>query len=227
MFAALGLMLVAPAVFAHDPSKSYLSVTLDGNQLTGQWDIPLRDLQTVVPLDLDTNGLVTWEKLHDRFGAITAYACARLQISIDGQPGSIHVTNDEPAVEEFADGAYVEIPFIVQNVSSSNGPSPKRIELTYQLFFDINSLHRGLLRLEANGKTQSAVFTPDHRMQTFDLAAASPGFGNSLAFLREGMWHIWTGYDHILFLLALLLPTVLQREAGQWRSVPALRPHFS
>ena len=37
--------------------------------------------------------------------------------------------------------------------------------------------------------------------------------------IREGVWHIWSGYDHILFLLALLLPSVLRRTPAGW--VPA------
>ncbi len=38
-------------------------------------------------------------------------------------------------------------------------------------------------------------------------------------YLSEGIWHIWIGFDHILFLLALLLPAVLVHEAGRWRGV--------
>ena len=45
-------------------------------------------------------------------------------------------------------------------------------------------------------------------------------------FGKEGVWHIWTGYDHILFLLALLLPAVLKREANAWHAVNAFRPAF-
>ena len=221
--AFLALLVFALPAFAHDPSKSYLALTLNSNQLTGQWDIPLRDLQTAVPLDLDRNGLVTWEKLHLRYPAISAYAFAHLKIVLDGQPATIRVAPTDPTVEEFADGAYLEIPFTLENASTNLAAPPKILMLTYQLFFDVNSLHRGLLRLEAQGKTQTAIFTPDHPTQKFELAIASPG-RQFLAFLREGIGHIWTGYDHILFLLALLLPSVLQREAGQWRGVPALRP---
>jgi hypothetical protein len=97
--------------------------------------------------------------------------------------------------------------------------------VNYRLFFDINSLHRGMLRLECDGETQTAIFTPDHATQQFEIGTASPG-RQFLVFLREGVWHIWTGYDHILFLLALLLPSVLRREAGQWRGVDGLRPAF-
>src|SRR5579871_3289790 len=92
-----------PAI-AHDPSKNYLSLVLESNQLTGQWDVPLRDLQSVVPLDLTTDGLVTFEKLHARYPAITAYAFEHLKISTDGSAARLRVTESEPAVEEFSDG---------------------------------------------------------------------------------------------------------------------------
>jgi hypothetical protein len=47
-------------------------------------------------------------------------------------------------------------------------------------------------------------------------------------FVREGIHHILIGYDHILFLLSLLLPAVWVRRAAAagaaWRPAEALRP---
>ncbi len=43
------------------------------------------------------------------------------------------------------------------------------------------------------------------------------------AFLDEGVWHIWKGYDHILFLLTLLLPAVVLYRAGRWQPRESLR----
>jgi hypothetical protein len=47
-------------------------------------------------------------------------------------------------------------------------------------------------------------------------------------FVREGVHHILIGYDHILFLLSLLLPAVWVRRAAAvgagWRPAEALRP---
>ena len=39
--------------------------------------------------------------------------------------------------------------------------------------------------------------------------------------MREGVWHIWIGLDHILFLLSLLLPSVLVWQAAKqkWHAV--------
>jgi hypothetical protein len=36
-----------------------------------------------------------------------------------------------------------------------------------------------------------------------------------LDYLNEGVWEIWTGFDHILFLCALL-PAVLIYRGGSW-----------
>jgi hypothetical protein len=40
--------------------------------------------------------------------------------------------------------------------------------------------------------------------------------------IREGVWHIWNGYDHILFLLTLLLPAVLFLKNRRWQPVGKL-----
>jgi hypothetical protein len=37
------------------------------------------------------------------------------------------------------------------------------------------------------------------------------------------VWHIWIGFDHILFLIALLLPSVLRREGNKWKPAGKLR----
>jgi hypothetical protein len=222
---ALLLLLLLDCFFAleasaHDPSKSYLSLVIESNQVVGQWDVPLKDLQTVVPLDADHDGFVTWDELNARYTNATTYILAHLKISVDGRPVVCRILKAEPAVEDFTDGTYLEIPFVIENVSD-----PKGIELNYQLFFDVNSLHRGLLRLQYGEKTESAVFSPDKTTQSFTIGVTSPG-RQFLAFLSEGIFHIWTGYDHILFLLALLLPAVLHREGTKWAGVAALRPAF-
>ena len=43
------------------------------------------------------------------------------------------------------------------------------------------------------------------------------------SFIGEGVHHILTGYDHLLFLLCLLLPSVLRREDGHWHAVAGWR----
>src|SRR5262249_18114501 len=85
--------------------------------------------------------------------------------------------------------------------------------------------HRGLLRLEQNGVTHTAVFSPDH--ETWQLEGRTVALGRQfLDFFQTGVWHIWTGFDHILFLCALLLPAVLELRGGRWQAVATFRLAF-
>lgn len=205
---------------AHEPSKSYLSLSLDPSGFTGRLEIPLRDARNVAPLGVGEKDSITQAQIDAHYHDVTDYALSHLQLKLDGHVLPPRFTSATPILEELSDGLYLRLNFILEHV-----PAPRTLEVSYNLFFETNSLHRGLLRLEAGGKTQLAAFSPRHSSQSFQFGP--PSYGRQfLDFLREGVWHIWTGYDHILFLLALLLPSVLRREAGQWREARALRPAF-
>ena len=65
--------------------------------------------------------------------------------------------------------------------------------------------------------------SPAQRIIEFDVQQRSP-WQEFLQFGQEGVWHIWIGYDHILFLLSLLLPAVLWWKKGRWYGQQAFRP---
>jgi hypothetical protein len=44
-----------------------------------------------------------------------------------------------------------------------------------------------------------------------------------IRFLREGVWHVLVGYDHIAFLLLLLLPSVLRGTEAGWTAAESSR----
>ncbi|MFT3954493.1 MAG: HupE/UreJ family protein [Piscinibacter sp.] len=216
-FAALGLaaatLFAALPAQAHKPSDSYLTLTQEGNRLRGQWDIALRDLDAAIGLDADGNGEITWGEVRVRHAEIAAYALARLGISGDGQPCVARA--GEQLIDHHTDGAYT-----VLNFEVACPAPPHRLELGYRLFADIDPQHRGLLRLQAQGATRTAVLGPDSVGAAYELK--QPGrLEQFVDYLREGVWHIWIGFDHILFLLSLLLPAVLVWQAARWQ--PAAR----
>ena len=67
---------------------------------------------------------------------------------------------------------------------------------------------------------QALIFSTESAEQTLALQPSS-AWQTFSQHVVEGVWHIWTGFDHI-FLLALLLPAVVTRQAGQWVPVPGL-----
>jgi hypothetical protein len=84
---------------------------------------------------------------------------------------------------------------------------PERIRdlLVRDDVFDVfGADYHALARIDAPGHSGQFAFTPDSRETRITLGAA--GGGPSLAsFLLLGIEHILTGYDHLLFLAALLL----------------------
>jgi hypothetical protein len=99
------------------------------------------------------------------------------------------------------------------------------ITVRYSLFADIDPQHRGLLNLAAGGVTRTALFGPEAAVQSFSLAEGGR-WQVLLDYAREGVWHIWVGFDHILFLLSLLLPALGIWVSGRWQPVDRFRSAF-
>jgi len=88
----------------------------------------------------------------------------------------------------------------------------------------VDPSHRGLVQWIAPGSlgSQPLVFSTDSAEQAMQLQAPS-AWKTLKQYVVEGIWHIWLGYDHILFLLSLLLPAVLVRMQNHWEPAPSLR----
>src|SRR5512132_2106708 len=66
----------------------------------------------------------------------------------------------------------------------------------------------------------------DHTSLPLQLRSI-PALHLACEFRGEGVWHIWIGLDHVLFLLTLLLPSVLVRDGSRWRAVARFRQAFA
>ena len=208
----------ALTAYAHKPSDSYLSFVVKDNTVAGQWDIALRDLDFALGLDADGNAEITWGEVRAKHNDIAAYAMSRLQIAAQGTACPLTVT--EHLVDDHTDGAYAVLRFKAE--CSAN---IQVLQARYNLFFDVDPQHKGLLRLEYQGSSSTAIFSPEKASQEFTLKQVSK-LQQFLDYAREGVWHIWIGFDHILFLLALLLPAVVFRQDQKWQAVSAFKPAF-
>ena len=205
------LCVVSPGAQAHKPSDSYLTLNVGGQAVSGQWDIALRDLDHAIGLDADGDGAVTWGELKSRHGEIGAYALARLRLGPQDAPCDL--TPKDHLVAQHSDGAYATLLF-----QADCAADMATLAVAYTLFFELDPQHRGLVLVVRGEGMQSAVLSPDDPVRGFDLAEPDI-FAQMVDYVREGVWHIWIGYDHILFLLTLLLPAVFVRVGGAWRPV--------
>src|SRR5437867_9195644 len=94
---------------AHKPSDSYLAIRVQGEELSGQWDIALRDLDFAIGLDADGNGEITWGEVKAKHKEIAAYAMARLAIAANG--AACPATVMKHLIDNYSDGAYAVLRF--------------------------------------------------------------------------------------------------------------------
>ena len=209
------LLLASNTAYAHKPSDSYLTLKVEANQLQGQWDIALRDLDFAIGLDGDDNGELTWDEVRAKHKDIAAYAASRLAFSAAGKSCPLEI--GEQMLDTHSDGTYTVIYFKVACGDLA------AVDMTYSLLFDVDPQHKGLLKLtNAVGQVSTSIFSPDNPHQVLTLANASK-WQQFLDYVKHGTWHIWIGFDHILFLLSLLLPAVLIITENRWAPAPSFR----
>ena len=208
---SLGVLvfLVPSAAQAHKESDAYLTLRSDSREATvlhGQWDIALRDLNFALGIDGNRDGAITWGEVKAHRGVIERYALARLTIAGDGLNCPLRANGQK--IDEHTDGRYAVILFrAVCHVER-----PNALTVGYRLFSDVDPYHRGIVTVRAGGHTANAVLGADRAATRLSLTTPDR-WRQFTRFARDGIWHIWLGFDHLLFILSLLLPAVLVRCA--------------
>jgi len=222
--ATLWLALCLPsAALAHSSSNSYLTLSEPEGVLTLRADLNWRDVDLIFDLDADRDGQVTWAETLSRAAELQAWLEQGLQLSASGQACRLGLA--ELQASQHADGTYLsaqwtpECPF--------PGPlSQLDLNLRYGLIFAQDDLHRGLLKVDFANFQSSALLSPERPEAQISQASSSAWrvFGR---YTVEGVWHIWIGIDHIVFLLSLLVLAPLQpsrRRISDWPAAPRVRP---
>lgn len=204
------------SAMAHKPSDSYLKITGGSDRLSIEWDISIKDLEFLIGVDGDQNGEITWGELKSQREAIAARALSRLSIVADGELCKLELA--ELLVNQHSDGKYVVLAL------ETNAPGDAAVlDISYSLLFDEDPTHRGLVLYNNGSVTSTHVLSP--ASPKLELVTSETSLWHSFVdYVKEGVWHIWIGFDHILFLLSLLLPAVLVRKEKQWDSVDSFRP---
>ncbi len=223
IFALMAVIVIGlhAAAHAHKPSDSYLKLAVSGEVIESEWHIALRDLDFAIGLDTDQDGAITWREVKATHPDIAAYALSRLTLGNAG--AACAPAMQEHLIDDHSDGAYAVLRFRATCATAVNA-----ITINYRLFFDLDPQHRGLLNLSADSGQHTGVLTAEVPQQQFALAVPSP-VAQFIAYVKEGVTHIWRGADHILFLLSLLLPAVLMRGgrvAPRWVAAPGFRAVF-
>lgn len=216
---AFASVTTASEAAAHAPRQGYMFLRLHSDSTIVRLELYLADVERALALGWDPSVRPTRAQVQARLEAIRAYAEAHFALGADEE----RLT---PVFRDFGfraaeTGEYLLLEYLI------GGPLPKQVPITLTPFFEHDATHRNLVVVEHNWRTGtfdneanvSLILSPQAPTQLLDLTSSSLWRG-FLALVRLGVWHIWIGLDHILFLVALILPAVLQRDRGRWQPAP-------
>jgi hypothetical protein len=212
--ALLAALAAAPAG-AHIASSGFVVANVQGQEVTGSVELAVRDVELAIGVDADHDGKVTWGELRASEPALGAYLQQHLTLSA---PASCAVRYGAIQVNDRVDGAYAWLPF-----TAHCPEAVRQLAIHYQVLDGVDPSHRGLLTLTAGSLVQTGVLGGRSVQSAFSVYAPSKSRA-FVEYLQAGIWHIWSGIDHLLFLLSLLLPAVLIRTRKHWEPVPQARP---
>jgi HupE/UreJ protein len=218
-----GLILSATSlVRAHTIGENYIWINIRQDAIDGRFEIHESDLRNKIAAPLEGKGAEALASARASAPKVQDYIRRHFSIAPEkGQPYALEFTREE--VIDVPQGQFVQYFFRIQS-----GPVPDRLQIHHTMLYEHERLHRGLLLVENNEKTQrnygaehiAMVFGPAGPDQTLDLLHV-PQQLHGRDMIWQGVLHIWLGTDHVLFLVALLLPTVLILIGSSWRPVPA------
>lgn len=227
---------VHSTAFAHFPDQSYIYLQIRENSVAGRFEISTKDINRVFGLDLKPG--FTMEEVAPHLANIQKYVLQNTSFS-SREEGDYQVRLTESDIlraESFGD--FLLLKFELEGVKNL----PKKMNVHYEAFTKDISGHTALLVVEENKNTGVANNESMHSIE-FSSSRTSQELSTTENFLmrslwemiKSGIWHIWIGFDHILFLLALLLPSVLIFHSNKgapgdafknkvWTPVERLRP---
>ncbi|MEM9056656.1 MAG: HupE/UreJ family protein [Pseudomonadota bacterium] len=221
----LSTLAFAGSAAAHTLGEGYLFINVSDDSLDGRYEITLTDLNKAVPVDTDQDGKVVEAEVDAAIDQIKAYFGERLGIGDGEREYALNFTHHK--LTRIPVGQFLELHY----TTAWEGRVPDVLHLRYDVLFERDDTHRGFLVIGRNDKTgvvntgedTTLRFGPDSTQQSVDFTALDRA-GTFFTFVKHGIWHIWIGIDHILFLVALILPAVMVRRDGQWHPVADYGP---
>jgi hypothetical protein len=199
---------VALGAHAHEAGTSYLQVTAPSADadVTLRWELALHDILWSIDIDRDFDRTVSAAELHAARAQVAA--AVRSQISLERGDAVCEVSVGEPAIGRRIAQDFLVVPMV------GRCPRAGSLKVGGYLFMPGGTGQRVLLSLRrAGGDLTGVISAGDPVWSEPERPSAWASFAR---FVIEGMWHVFIGYDHVAFVLLLLLPAVLRPVNGRW-----------
>lgn len=169
---------------------------MQGAWVESRLRLSAHDLAVALGIETDLVRPVPLAAFEGRRAELERYFGERLAVAAQGAPCPLRAVS--------LDGAGLPENLLV--VTRHECPAPvSRLGVGYGLFFDLDPTHRAVGGVLLAGRDEPFVFDRSLTRLDLDVVVASDWAPRFRRLFALGVEHVLTGYDHLLFLLALLL----------------------
>lgn len=190
---------------AHQSSTSFISLDASSQKNTGEWKVSINSLNNVKSMDINKDGYVKWSEIKLQHNDLILLLNRSLIISnAKNEKCKLQKDiNSSLKLDTILDMKYILVPF------STNCILKEITNINYSFYFSHNSDHKAILNITKSEKDSDIhVFSAD----TQSINVIKTSNNSFLNILYEGVWHIWIGFDHIVFILTLLIGIMFARS---------------
>ncbi|MEM1375073.1 MAG: HupE/UreJ family protein [Pseudomonadota bacterium] len=222
------LIAGASAASAHSTNQSYIYYFVTETTLGGSFETEFKTLGAELDIDADGDGTITEEEIRAEKALIDAYLVDNIRLadgleSLTIRPGDIDVLRKNGL-------RFAKIAFEVSGFETT----PETVRTTFTgMWNTFGTDHEMLVLIATNTRTglegnNTAIgtwFTANDFSHEISLNGM-PTFTLLGEMIEQGVLHIWLSFDHVLFMIALLIPAVMVVAAGRWEATEGLGGPF-
>lgn len=206
-------LLVCFSAAGHPESVSYGSFSVATERVAAVYRLPMDDMDLLLMLDEDLDGSVSPAELQAASGSIEKYLGRHTTLTSGGAELDMQLQGLGTWLDQDA------FPYLEARVSYGPSDPIESLRAEVTVLTDLYPDHRTLAEFKTGDVSNQFVFQGGNYWLAEDINEGADDSWSS--FLILGIEHIFTGYDHLLFLLGLLL------VGRNWRELVAIVTAFT
>ncbi len=205
---AAWLFVFPVLAFSHAGNVSYSQVIVQDTAVRQQVQILVKELTLAVPLDANRDGTVDQGEVDAARETLTGYLRQKIELFSGEVRLPLRVESLEIRQESVVDSE--PLPFLFAQLVFESPHPLTEFRMRCHLLDEVNIRHDNFAKINIGGVVRPFVFTPSNAFlyrggTARGVQMPSSHWKTFYSFGKLGTEHIFTGYDHILFLIGLLI----------------------
>lgn len=194
------LFCLTSAAWAHEINTSYTLIEIHEQKLSCSFRVDQSDLEKIFDLDEDGDGAIANDELLLNLDVMQDHFLHKIAVEVAGEELALTRNGGNIFSDELGNR------FIDFHFRSALASRPWRLTLKLDIFDDFGPRHKNLVKVVSGSETVQAIFTIDDPRQSIPFEGRDVSLLNQIGqFIWLGVEHIFIGYDHILFLMGLIV----------------------